>query len=458
MKGFVIAAPNSGAGKTTVCAALMAALKKRGLRVQPFKCGPDFIDPGHHRNICGRPSHNLDTRMLSAETNQAIFASACYDADVAVVEGMMGLFDGVRGTGEEGSSAEIAKLLGIPVVLVVDASAAARSVAALVKGFQTFDPKIRIVGIILNRVAGTGHAQLLIDALSALDPELQVGWMPYRREIQLKERHLGLQTAQEHSWTTEEIALLASLVEAHVPLERLLGTSSIKLCSAARPVVSPPLERRVRIGIARDRAFCFYYEAGLDELRRHGAEFVQFSPLTDAHLPPKLDALYFGGGYPEFYAEPLSNNTSLLADLREFAGAGKLVYGECGGLIFLGRELLTLDGKSWPMAQLLPLSIQMTERLIHFGYADVEFLEESLAPQNTCLRGHSFHCSRIASVGDAKTTTLVRYSLSGTEQREGFIAGNVFGSYIHLHFAADPSFAARFVSLARTASKPMEVH
>ncbi len=433
MKGFVIAGPASGVGKTTVTAALIAALKRRGLRVQAFKCGPDFIDPGHHARVSGRPSHNLDTWMLPAEVNQRIFASACRDADIAVVEGMMGLFDGVRGTSEQGSSAEISKLLGLPVVLVVDASSAARSVAALVHGFQSFDPQIRIAGIILNRVATN------------------------EEQIKLKERYLGLQTAQERSWSGDQIELLASLVEQNVPLDELLAACAIQLpASSSWPATA--IKKPVRIGIARDRAFCFYYEAGLDELRRRGAELVEFSPLESSHLPANVDALYFGGGYPELYAEVLSNNPGLLSGLREFAAAGKLIYGECGGLIFLSRELITRDGSRWPMAGLLPLSIEMTDRLVHFGYVDVHFEKDSVAPEGIRLRGHSFHCSRITGDESIDKKTTVHYSLSGEKQREGFVVGNTFGSYIHLHFAGHPAFADHFVSLARSARRQQEVN
>lgn len=459
MKGFLIAAPGSGSGKTTISAALMAALKNRGLTVQPFKCGPDFIDPGHHARICGRPSHNLDTWMLPAETNRRIFARSCRDADVALVEGMMGLFDGLRGAGEAGSSAEIAKLLGLPVVLVVDASAAARSIAALVYGFQRFDPSIRISAVILNRVANQRHAEMLIEALKEHDRELLVGWVQQQEEIKLKERYLGLQTAEERSWTTDQIELLASSVERNVPLDRILESCAVDLPQDFREPPQPAFDGPARIGIARDCAFCFYYEAGLEELRRHGAELVEFSPLASPHLPDHLHALYFGGGYPELYAELLSDNTSLLSEIREFAAAGKLIYGECGGLMFLSKELITRDGKVWPMTGLLPLSIQMTDRLVHFGYTDVRFTKDGVAPENMWLRGHSFHCSQIThEEKNIQKTTVVHYSLSGNEQPEGFAVGNVFGSYIHLHFAADPSFVAHFMSLARMACLHGEVN
>jgi len=451
MKGILVSGPASGAGKTTVAAALMAALRKRGLAVQPFKCGPDFIDPGHHSLICQRPSHNLDTWMLSVEANRQIFASACRNADCAVIEGMMGLFDGVRGNSEAGSSAEIAKLFGVPVLLVVDASSSARSVAALVHGFQTFDPHLQLAGVVLNRVAGSGHAQMLIEALREMDPGLVVGWLPYEKELSLKERYLGLQTAVEKSWTYEMLDSMASLLEQHFPLDQLLNRCHIKLPDGSKQEKTETPEDKICIGVARDKAFCFYYEAGLDELRRQGAEIVEFSPLASTHLPEHLDAIYLGGGYPELYAETLSRPKSLISDLQAFAQAGKPIYGECGGLIFLSRELIGKDNTRWPMAGLLPLSIQMTDALVHFGYAEMQFLEDGLARKGTRIRGHSFHCSKIVDEGELAKTALVHYSLSQESQAEGFAVKNVFGSYVHLHFAADPSFAARFISLARSA-------
>jgi cobyrinic acid a,c-diamide synthase len=448
VKGLVVCGTGSGVGKTTISAGLMAAVRKRGLRVQPFKCGPDFIDPGHHARVCGRPSHNLDTWMLSADQNKRIFASACQGADIAIVEGMMGLFDGVRGKGEDGSSAELAKLLGLPVLLVVDASSAARSVAAVVHGFRTFDPQLRIAGVILNRVAGHNHARMLIEALRSLDPRLVIGWIPSDQQVGLRERHLGLETAEERSWTSTATERLASLVEEGAPLDQLLQSCNFELASEDLEIENFPAPV-VRIGIARDRAFCFYYEAALAELRRHGAELVEFSPLTDSKLPNDVDGLYFGGGYPELYAETLSANAPLLADLRKFAERGNPIYGECGGLMFLGRQLLTPDGRRWPMANLLPLSVEMTEKLVHFGYAEIRFLEDGFAEMGACLRGHSFHYSRIIDHADIEKRAVVHYSLSGETQEEGFTAGNVFGSYIHLHFAGDPRLAARFISMAR---------
>ena len=449
MRGFLVSGPGTGVGKTTVSAGLMAALRKRGLRVQPFKCGPDFIDPGHHTPLCGRQSHNLDTWMLSADQNRQVFRSACHGADVAVVDGMMGLFDGVQGSGLEGSSAEIAKLLGLPILLVVDASSSAGSVAALVHGFHTFDPELRFAGVVLNRVSNHHHARLLVQALQSRYPVLPVGWVPPDEHIQLKERHLGLQVAEERAWTDNEIERLVAHVEGGLPVDAFLESSEITLPPTfhSEPDVAAP---SVRIGVARDKAFCFYYEAGLEELRKNGAEIVAFSPLNDRELPEGLDALYFGGGYPELNAEALSANRPLISAIRDFAEAGHPVYGECGGFMYISRELAMPDGRRWPMAGLLPTAIQMTDRLVHFGYADLHFLDDGLAEKDTWLRGHSFHYSRVIDDGGTDKKAVAHYSLSGDAHPEGFTAGRIFGSYIHIHFAGSPLVASRFVSLARS--------
>jgi len=316
-----------------------------------------------------------------------------------------------------------------------------------VHGFKSFDSRTRMVSVVLNRVSGEAHAEMIISALHEVDPDLIVGWFPQQKELRLNERYLGLQTADERSWSSDVLDLMASLVERHLPLDRLLEVCQVALPENAGALPAVP-EVRARIGVARDRAFCFYYQAGLDELRRQGAEIVDFSPLAGAGLPQDLDAIYFGGGYPELYAETLSSNKKLLSDMREFARAGKPIYGECGGLIFLARQCTATDGVTWPMANLLPVSIGMTNSLVHFGYAEIEFTENGLAAAGTRLRGHSFHCSKVIGEDGVRKTAIVHYSLSRQSEHEGFVAGNVFGSYVHLHFAAGPELAARFVALA----------
>ena len=458
MIAFMVAGTASGVGKTTVALALMAALRERGYRVQPFKCGPDFLDTGHQSAICGRTSRNLDTWMLDGAANRAIFASASRDADAAVVEGMMGLFDGAAGGTEEGSSAEIAKLLGLPVVLVLDAAKSARSIAAVVKGFECFDPELRFAGIVLNHVGSDGHYRLLETAIRSVTTTPLLGCLPADALIAIPERYLGLHTTEETTPAEDLRAAFARVGQEHLDLAPLLTLSwagtdpRSEAASAARVEQS-----HVRIGVARDKAFSFYYEDNLDLLREQGAEVVPFSPLTDVEIPRNLDGLYLGGGYPELYADALSGNTAMLAAIRAFAEAGKPVYAECGGMIYLGRKLTLLDGRNYTMAGVLPLEFEMTSRLVHFGYVEVEFAEDCLlGEKGTTVRGHSFHCSRVRLRSVMPTAYRLKYSLSGHVEPEGFYLKSVLASYVHLHFRGNPALAASLAAAAR-ASRDVEV-
>jgi cobyrinic acid a,c-diamide synthase len=455
VKGLLIAGTASGVGKTTVALAIMAGLRRRGLAVQPFKCGPDFLDTGHHTRICGRAARNLDTWMLSVEANRSVLRNAARGADVIVAEGMMGLFDGKSGSTEIGSSAEIAKLLKLPVVLVVDAAKSARSVAAVVLGFEIFDAKLRLAGVILNRVAGERHYEMLHEAIESSCKTKILGWLPVEPAIAIPERHLGLQGADEQDANAQEsvIDAFAALSEKHLSLDGLLSLECGMEITTVEPtqVSLSASADAVRVGVPSDHAFSFYYEDNLDLLREQGAEIIRFSPITDASLPSNLDALYLGGGYPELYAEQLSRNTQMLEEIQTFAASGRPVYAECGGMLYLS-ESLNVDGKSYAMAGVLPLSMQMTDRLVQFGYVTVEFTEDCLlARKGTVVRGHSFHQSRIISQGNVATSYHLKYSMSGKEELEGFRQGNVLASYIHLHFRANPAVAENFVAAIRQA-------
>lgn len=455
MIAFMVAGTASGVGKTTVALVLMAALRERGYRVQPFKCGPDFLDTGHHTAMCGRVSRNLDTWMLDGEANRAIFTNASRDADVAIVEGMMGLYDGVAGGTEEGSAAEIAKFLSLPVVLVLDAAKSARSIAAVVKGFEIFDPEVRFAGIVLNHVGSDRHYRMLETVIRSVTTTPLLGHIPTDRTIAIPERHLGLYTAEETTTDENRVGAFSQAGRQHLDLTPLLDlTWPVTMAKSesvppARPA-SGPGPTPVRIGVARDKAFSFYYEDNFDLLRENGAEIVSFSPLADAELPRNLDGLYLGGGYPELHADALSRNTALSAGIRAFVEAGKPVYAECGGMIYLGRALTTLDGRSVPMTGVLPLEFEMTLRLVHFGYVDVAFVQDCLlGEKGTQVRGHSFHCSRLRADAAMPTAYRLKYSLSERNELEGFHYKNVLASYIHLHFRGSPALAASLVTAAR---------
>lgn len=455
MKAFLIAGTASGVGKTTVSLALCAALHARGLCVQAYKCGPDFLDTGHLSAICRRPARNLDTWMLDQQANREIFARAADGADVAIVEGMMGLFDGVSGGGETGSAAQIAKLLSLPVILVLDASKSARSLAAVVHGFETFDPEIRFAGLVLNQVAGESHFRLLADAIRSTSRTPLLGWLPREEAVAIPERHLGLRTADEESSLGERARAFASLAEKHLALDTLLDSCDATITPYPGKTVRAR-EPRISLGIARDPAFCFYYQDNLDLLQAAGAKLVPFSPMASSQLPGDLDALYLGGGYPELYAEQLSANHGFLDSLRSFAHSGRPIYAECGGMMYLAQELHTREGKSFRMASVLPLRIEMTDRLVRFGYVELEFAHNCfLGKKGTVTRSHSFHYSRALSAADLCHPFQARYTLSGLSEAEGCLQGNVLGSYFHLHFGGHPSMAAAFIQASEDARRAL---
>jgi cobyrinic acid a,c-diamide synthase len=452
VKGFLIAGTASGVGKTTVTLAITAALRRRGYGVQAFKGGPDFLDTGHHSRISGRVARNLDTWMLDADTNREVLRHASQGADVLLVEGMMGLFDGKDGTTERGSSAEIAKLLQLPVVLVLDAGKTARSIAAIVLGFERFDPALRLAGVILNRVAGERHFGMLQAAIHASCSTPVLGWLPREAAIAIPERHLGLHTAEESLGGAALDALvdtLAATAERSLDVPRLLQLQCGLEMSASATTPDSLARDRIRIGVARDAAFSFYYEDNFDLLEQHGATLVPFSPMRDACLPPHLDALYLGGGYPELYTPQISGNAAMLSSIRDFCHSGRPVYAECGGMILLSRQIALRDGTAYPLAAVLPLDIEMTERPVDFGYVTVVLTRDCLlGSAGALIRGHSFHYSRIAYAPAMDRNYRVTYSLSGRIESEGYRLGNVLASYMHLHFGAHPDIAPSFVQAA----------
>ncbi len=398
-RGLVIAGTQSGVGKTTVTLGLLSALARRGLVVQPFKVGPDFIDPGHHTRAAGRVSRNLDGWMMSREANEALFRRQARRADVAVVEGVMGLFDGYDGASEAGSTAQMAKWLGLPVLLVVDARAMARSAAALVHGFASFDPALALAGVVFNRVGSATHLEYLRQALASLADGRCFGGLPRDWELAIPERHLGLTTAEDHPLGEAYLEHLADWLETHLDLDGLL--QALPLLTLPEEPVPAAVAPTVRLGVARDRAFCFYYPENLELLEHYGAELVSFSPLEDRELPPDLHGIYLGGGYPELYAEQLAANQSLQQALRQAAAAGLPIYAECGGLMYLSREIRDLEGRAHPMAGVFPFTVRMLPRLKALGYREVTLTAPGLlGPTGTKARGHEFHYSEMVGEPD----------------------------------------------------------
>jgi cobyrinic acid a,c-diamide synthase len=443
---LTIAGTHSGVGKTSVAIALMAALTRRGLRVQPFKIGPDFIDPGFHRLASGRASRNLDGWMLSRETNLQILAQASQDADIAIVEGVMGLFDGSDAVKQTGSTAEMAKWLESPVLLVIDASAMAGSAAALVHGFEDFDPDLRLAGVLCNRVGGSGHADILRQAMMARCHAKPLGFLPLSEKIALPERHLGLVMAGE-ILSPKMLEDMANWIEANVDIDGLLmlareQSSSLEIRMPAPSRVSV---ERARIGLARDSAFCFYYQDNLDLLRESGADLVEFSPISDSALPAGLDGLYLGGGYPEIHAPQLSANAPMRDAILQFAKAGGPIYAECGGFMYLCESIAGSDGREFQMAGLFPAHVRMQKQLAALAYVEAESPEDNLWLRGgQRLRGHEFHYSTIDEM-PASISRCLRLRAGDKTRDDGYAIGSVLAGYSHLHFRSSPDFASSFV-------------
>ncbi len=443
---LVVAGVASGVGKTTVTLGLLEAFRRRGVIVQAFKVGPDFIDPEFHALVTGRPSYNLDGWMCGREHVLSAVAHHAADADVALVEGVMGCFDGFDGTSDGGSTAQVAKWLGAPVVLVVDAKAQSRSAAAVVFGFERFDPELNIAGVILNCVGSEVHARWLREAIAARCRALPLGTIKRDEALALPERHLGLVTAMEGTLTAERRRLLVEVMESSVDLERLLDLAvPMKLEGVRAPAPAMPTVR-ARVGVARDAAFQFYYHENLAQLRAAGAELVFWSPETDV-VVPDVDGLYFGGGYPELHACGLSENHAVRKRVRAFAERSKPIYAECGGLMYLAEALEDVEGVVHPMVGVLPATVRMRPRKLSLGYTEVHFTGDTvLGPAGTTARGHEFHYSTLDPVPDSVSRAWrVEKRRGGGGRAEGYVIGRTLMSYVHLHFASCPEIPRRFV-------------
>jgi cobyrinic acid a,c-diamide synthase len=440
---LLIAGTASGVGKTTVVVGLTRALRARGLRVAVFKCGPDYLDPTYHARAAGRPSQNLDGWMMGRDAVLATFARAASGMDIALVEGVMGLFDGASPTSEEGSAAEIAKWLDAPVLVVVDASGMARTIAAIAHGFAGYDREIKVAGLVANRVGSRGHLELLRQAEATLPI---VGGLPEDPALRFPERHLGLVRADEAAVSDAVLDLLGERVREWLDVDTILdlarGAASLPPATEVRPKAASAC----RIGIAFDDAFHFYYEDNLRRLEEQGAELVRFSPIRDRALPD-VDGLYLGGGYPEAHAEALSQNRQMLEDVRALAVVGGPIYAECGGLMYLSEGIRTLDGRLHPMVGLVAGRAAMRDRLQSLGYVEVETRERSLlGPAGLRFRGHEFRYSELEAgePGDARLYT-VRRRWNGATFQEGYLRGSVLASYVHAHWASNPAVAQAFV-------------
>lgn len=445
---LVIAGERSGAGKTTVTLALLASLRRSGHSVQSFKVGPDYIDPMFHQFITGRTCRNLDPVLTSEAYVKRCFAQHSQIADYSVIEGVMGLFDGATGSHDRASTAHIARLLELPVLLVLDCSRLSRSIAAIAHGFRSFDPRVKLAGVILNRVGSNRHLELLQDALEPLNLPI-LGILRRQDDITIPDRHLGL-------IPTAELPNLGVVMEqlAHVGqrcfdwsqlLPLLQKPTSVPDSLTTLPAPIAAGKTPVRIAIARDRAFSFYYPDNLEILEALGAELVFWSPLLDPQLPEGIQGLYLGGGFPEVFAPELAANQPALDAVRMAVQAGLPTYAECGGLMYLCQQITDLDGHTWPMAGLLPTNAIMGDRLT-LGYRQVMALQDSpLLTQGATVYGHEFHRSHLSGLSTSPLYEIRPYDGRPPAAKEGWLAHQLHASYIHLHFGDRPDLPARFL-------------
>jgi len=433
---IVIAGTHSGCGKTTIASGIMAALTARGQKVQPFKVGPDFIDPSHHTRICGRPSRNLDPFMMGEQGCIDTFSRATKGADIAIIEGVMGIYDGIDGS-DFASTAHVARILDAPVILVVDIKGMSRSVLALIRGYCDFDTTIFIAGVILNRVGSLRHRKMIEGSTSL--PTL--GWIPKREDIAIESRHLGLKMAHE----TGSMKEFGSIIEEFCDLDAIITIAhkSPRLIPQKKMLLYSKRKRiRATIGIALDDAFCFYYQDNLDRLRALGAELVFFSPLIDPL--PDVDALYFGGGYPELHL-PALESSLCTREMKSAVDAGLPLYAECGGLLYLTREIKA--DRTYRLCGILPAHAEMTSRVQALGYVKGEsIVNTSFLPPLMSITGHEFHYSSVIPDHDAQFAFRLTRGKGIDAGKDGLTSGNVLGTYTHAYFT--DAFAKKFIDAA----------
>ncbi|MEH4626079.1 cobyrinate a,c-diamide synthase [Phytobacter diazotrophicus] len=452
-RAFILAGTGSGCGKTTVTLGLLRVLQQRGMRVQPFKVGPDYLDTAWHTAVTGVESRNLDSFMLPAPTLNALFNQQMQAADIAVIEGVMGLYDGYGTDPDYCSSAALAKQLGVPVILLVDGKAVSTSIAATVMGFQHFDPALTIAGVIVNRVNSDSHYQLLKHAIEHYCGIPALGYVPVTARVALPERHLGLVTARESVIDSQSWRDFAGHIAQTLDIDKLLSLSTLPSLPEGQWPALPARDEGegITLALADDEAFNFYYPDNIELLRNTGVKIVRFSPLHDAKLP-ECQMLWLGGGYPELYVRALSANRSMLDAIRSANQRGVAIYAECGGLMYLGSTLRDAAGDIHSMVGVIPGHSEMGKRLTRFGYCEATASQPMLlADAGETLRGHEFHYSDFTPEQDA--VMQCRKTRDGrmlSQWQGGWQVGNTYASYLHIHFAQRPTMLSRWIAAARS--------
>ncbi|WP_353893880.1 cobyrinate a,c-diamide synthase [Proteinivorax hydrogeniformans] len=441
MKKLLISGTSSGVGKTTISLGVMAALTKRGLKVAPFKVGPDYIDPTFHNLATNNFSHNLDSWMMDENILTYLFYKNMKDKDISVIEGVMGLYDGAGGGTEQGSTAHVAKTLKVPTILVLDGQAMSTSAAAIVLGYKLYDKEVDLKGVIVNKVSGKAHYKMIKKAIEEKAKVPCLGYLPSFENVSLKSRHLGLVPAEETEKIEEKIAKVTDLIEEYIDLEALEKIAEVKdeLSYAKNPILDyKGIAEGLTIGVAKDKAFSFYYQDNLNLLQELGAKLVYFSPLNDNKIPENVDGLYFGGGFPEVFAAKLKANVQFKQSLKSALQAGTPTYAECGGLMYLTEGIEDLQGNFHEMVGFFNTKSKMTKSLQRFGYVDVEV---STKP-NLVIKGHEFHRSLIEDREGLNYFYNVVKSKGGDckSWRCGLVRKNTLAGYTHLHFYSNLAF------------------
>lgn len=448
---IILGGTSSRAGKTLVSIGLMRALRSRGYKVQPFKIGPDFIDPSYHKFATGRPSRNLDGYLMKNRDIVEVFQRNGKNADIAVIEGVMGLYDSHDAMDEKGSTAEVAKILKAPVIIIANVERISRTAAAFVLGYKLFDRAVDIKGVILNRVGSEKHAEKARLAVERLAEMEVVGVMPRSESARIPERHLGLVPAYEMKAVEKMFNFLAEFIETYVDVDRILeiANSASGLPEVEENVLYHPKNNYgVRLGVMRDKAFTFYYEDTLDAFAASGAKLIYINSFKDKKLP-EIDALYIGGGFPEIFADALERNKKLREHIFSFCESGKPVYAECGGLMYLGEKLLNKKGEEYEMVGFLPITTRMQEKFQALGYVrNLVTRNNPLSRRNDILVGHEFHNSKAEVRGRVKYVYKTMRGRGIDGKHDGILLKNTLASYMHLHVLSYPDMVKNFLKCA----------
>lgn len=443
-KRIVIAGTGSGVGKTTLTIGLMAALKKKGLIVQGFKCGPDYIDPSYHTAVTGRPSRNLDSWMLTSTQVKEIFIHGSNQADISIIEGVMGFLDGKDPCSNKGSTAEISCITQSPVILVVNCASMARSAAAIVKGFQCLSDGANIVGVVANKVGSEGHFQLVRTAIEQECGIPVIGYLKKELDIEIPERHLGLIPSIERGELDLFFTQLSSLVTKTIDLERLLSLADGNSLTAPTSIFKEEEKGIVNIAVAKDAAFNFYYPENLEILQRHGANLLYFSPLKGEEIPGEADGLYIGGGFPEEFVEELGLNVPVRESIKAKVDDGMPTLAECGGFMYLTEGITTKEGSFHEMVGVIPGLVKMQDHLVALGYREISGLAGNfLLNDNNKARGHEFHYSTYEPNGSVPYAYETK-GMRGTI-KEGYVSNQLVAGYTHIHFASCPTLVKNWI-------------